>query len=411
MFHFCNLLVWIILISCVPKGYSSPWKMHIIDNSSQGADGVRVGDANNDGLLDFATGWEEGGKVRICINPGHKRSKFRWPSTTVGKVKSPEDAFWADINGDGVPEVVSCCEGGERTSYVHYFISSNSQKDLLKGSLWKTEVIGPTENTESWMFGASADIDRDSKTDLVLSSKGHKASVSLLRRRSEIKGLSGFGKEWNLTRLSDAGWVMSLRLIDIDKDKDLDILFTDRKGPLRGVRWLENPCVGNNEEWVNHFVGGRKKEVMFLDVGDLDSDGMLDILCATRNGHMILFHGDESVGFISENEIFQMNPEGILNGKAVKIADIDGDGDMDIAHTANTGSVGQANGRAGVHWLENNGAGESDWKVHPISGIKGIKFDRIELIDLDGDDDLDLITCEERDNLGLVWFENPHRNP
>jgi hypothetical protein len=45
--------------------------------------------------------------------------------------------------------------------------------------------------------------------------------------------------------------------------------------------------------------------------------------------------------------------------------------------------------------------------VHDIGGPEGEKFDRIEMLDLDGDGDLDLLTCEERDQLGVVWYENP----
>ena len=37
-----------------------PWNRHTIDNSSRGADGIRLLDVNADGLLDIATGWEEG---------------------------------------------------------------------------------------------------------------------------------------------------------------------------------------------------------------------------------------------------------------------------------------------------------------------------------------------------------------
>ena len=33
----------------------------------------------------------------------------------------------------------------------------------------------------------------------------------------------------------------------------------------------------------------------------------------------------------------------------------------------------------------------------------------MELIDLDGDGDLDVMTCEERKNLGVIWYENPGR--
>ena len=45
------------------------WKRHIIDDSSRGADGVRVEDVNGDGYLDLTTGWEEGGVVRVTLNP------------------------------------------------------------------------------------------------------------------------------------------------------------------------------------------------------------------------------------------------------------------------------------------------------------------------------------------------------
>ncbi|MCB9783057.1 MAG: hypothetical protein H6751_08865 [Candidatus Omnitrophica bacterium] len=41
---------------------SQPWKRHTIDQSSEGADGVRLMDVNGDGLMDIATGWEEGAR-------------------------------------------------------------------------------------------------------------------------------------------------------------------------------------------------------------------------------------------------------------------------------------------------------------------------------------------------------------
>ena len=51
------------------------------------------------------------------------------------------------------------------------------------------------------------------------------------------------------------------------------------------------------------------------------------------------------------------------------------------------------------------------WKAHDISGPQGIKYDLLELIDLDEDGDLDVMTCEERERLGVVWYENPLRSP
>ena len=45
--------------------------------------------------------------------------------------------------------------------------------------------------------------------------------------------------------------------------------------------------------------------------------------------------------------------------------------------------------------------------MHDIAGPPGTKFDRMELVDLDLDGDLDVITCEEAENLGVIWYENP----
>jgi hypothetical protein len=49
------------------------------------------------------------------------------------------------------------------------------------------------------------------------------------------------------------------------------------------------------------------------------------------------------------------------------------------------------------------------WRAFPVSGSPGVKYDLVEVADLDKDGDLDIITCEETTNLGVIWFENPLR--
>ncbi len=100
--------------------------MHVVDNTSRGADGVRLKDVNNDGLLDIATGWEEGGVIRTYLHPGPRKAKQPWPHTEVGKVKSPEDAVFTDLDGDGDCDVVSCCEGRTRSVFFHWAPASGS---------------------------------------------------------------------------------------------------------------------------------------------------------------------------------------------------------------------------------------------------------------------------------------------
>ena len=88
--------------------------------------------------------------------------------------------------------------------------------------------------------------------------------------------------------------------------------------------------------------------------------------------------------------------------KAARAADLDGDGKTEIAVSCEA-----ANGaKSGVFYLKQI---KGNWVDHDIGGPKGLKYDRIELLDLDGDGDLDLLTCEERDFNAVLWYENPHR--
>lgn len=79
----------------------------MIDASARGADGVKLGDLNRDGRPDLVTGWEEGGVVRVYLNPGKERVKGAWETMTVGKVMDAEEAIFTDLDGDGKLEVVS----------------------------------------------------------------------------------------------------------------------------------------------------------------------------------------------------------------------------------------------------------------------------------------------------------------
>jgi hypothetical protein len=318
-------------------------------------------------------------------------------------VASPEDAVYVDLDGDGAMDVVSSTEGDSRTVFVHW--APEPHQPYLQASGWETQVLEATRGRQQWMFALPFDVDGRNGIDLVVGGKNVGAQIGWLESPANPHDVAA----WRWRPLHSAGWIMSLKARDMDGDGDLDILASDRKGPRRGCLWLENPgpeAAAASSAWVEHRIGSvGDHEVMFLDAADLDGDGLEDVIAAVREGPL-LFH--KRIGRKSPRwETFEIElPAGVGTGKAVAAADINLDGAVDLVFTCENAR----DGKAGVAWLSFRKAPTSgDWEAHGISGPAGVKFDRIELLDLDQDGDLDVVTCEETENLGVIWYENPAR--
>ncbi len=394
----------LMLAGCVTLAQSQadPWPMHVIDAPDQetgkrGADGVRLADVNGDGLLDVTTGWENGGAVRVCFHPGAEKVTEPWEAVTVGMALGVEDAVFADLDGDGFQEVISCVEGKIKNVSIHWAPSSaDAYRDSSK---WTTTVVPGTE-ARAWMFCLPLDVNEDGKLDLVVGSKKQKAMVGWLENSGNPRDMA----TWKLHQMTPAGWIMSLRALDVDGDGDQDIVLTDRYEDLRGVYWLENPGrEGWQGKWKRHLIGGEGRHVMFLTLGDLNGDGATDVVSSTLEGDILAFLRGQEAGTPSWDSVVLPLPFELTAGKGIAVADVNLDGRADIVTTSE--AQREADDMISVAWKEQ--LADGSWKDHAISGPRGRKFDRIEMVDLDADGDLDLMTCEEVHNLGVFWYENP----
>ena len=124
---------------------------------------------------------------------------------------------------------------------------------------------------------------------------------------------------------------------------------------------------------------------------------MKDVVAATHQPRDF-FGADQLVGFIRLEISDSSSSVSIAQRKSVRIGDIDLDGVMDLVHSTEPNSGPR---QPGVTWLKRFADPRLPPRVHPVSDLQGIKFDLLQLIDLDQDGDLDVITCEERDNLDL----------
>ena len=393
-----SVILALLGLACCGAG---PWQRHVVDDRFEGADGVKLADVNGDGRADVTTGFEGSGVTRVYLNPGPDRAKAKWPAVTVGKSPSVEDAVFVDLDQDGAVDVVTCTEGKSRSVFVHW--GPRDAKDYLTSAKWKTEPIPAVAGKQQWMFCVPMEVDGKHGLDLVIGSKGEGASIGWLECPEDARALA----DWKWHPLRPAAWVMSLVATDMDGDGDRDLLASDRKGAKRGVFWLENPGVGEvTREWKEHPLGAREGgEVMFLQQGDLDRDGLEDVVAAVKPRSLVWLRRADKTGKNWQAHEIHV-PDSAGSAKGVAIADIDLDGKNDLVLTCEN-----ADGdRSGAMWMSyRKSPAEGEWVVHDISGPRGTKYDLIEMIDLDGDGDLDLLTTEETDIDAIIWYENPHR--
>lgn len=197
----------------------------------------------------------------------------------------------------------------------------------------------------------------------------------------------------------------------MDKDGDIDIVISDRRGKLQGCRWLENPGFGDAQKqpWKNHFIGAKNLEVMFMCIADMNGDGIDEaVVCEKTRNCIRIYEMLDAVGLEWKEQIVDI-PSFTGFAKSVEAADINADGVIDLVLSTEThGKV-----LNGLIWLDGKktiNPGKSGWQK--ISGLHNAKYDKVELIDLDNDGDLDVLICEENfgensRGLGVVWYENP----
>ncbi len=400
------------------------WVRHSIDTGINGADGARTADVDGDGDLDLIVAYEEDATVRIYENPGTATAMagdWSYVSFTSGLLSSIEDANLADLDGDGRMDFVASMEGTNRNLTVYW--APAAPGDYWNNANW-TAMTLPAAAGQDWMYSQVLDIDGLNGPDIVAGSKGNvagsdPATVSWFKAPADPR----VAADWIRYTMTSAGWIMSVEPQDMDGDGDTDIVISDRRsgGVQQAARWLENPgpgAPGLTSSWTSHTIAGVGKEVMFLDLVDLDGDGLQDViiplLLGTATDQWLFARRLDASGTSwSVTTIDYPDgtkvPGGTGDGKATISVDINGDGQLDVVS-----SHGMAfSPIQGLVWGEHDGdPAAGSWTWHSISGPEGEKFDRIVAIDVDGDGDLDLISTDEDESLtenglGVMLYENP----
>lgn len=168
---------------------------------------------------------------------------------------------------------------------------------------------------------------------------------------------------------------------DVDGDGDNDVLSTDMSGDH--VTYWENngrqPPGWRRRDITDSFSGGSD-----VYASDLDGDGDTDVLATNVLGDRISWWENDGATPPGWTE---WTLDGSFGGaSAVRAADLDNDGDMDV--------LGSAAGVWDIAWWQNDGASPPGWTERFI--IKDLSAISIHASDVDSDGDIDVVSEDSR---------------
>ena len=288
-------------------------------------------------------------------NPGNPRTQSFTMQTDDSRVKHEmHDIAVVDLNGDGRLAVVAT---GDREGLFWYQIP---KQPLAPGDWPRTLITDAVLRDKEHIHGGFApagiaDLDGDGDRDIVLPDRWYenRSAGTDWRQHPLPSGKRGpYG-------LSARSWVA-----DLNRDGYPDIVIADSDQQDSSVAWLENDGKsppGFRAHVLPKSAPGRRGSFHSLAVADLDGDGDLDILTAEQEDPTLLPTGAPPRWFVWENldGRAQHFAERVildkrLGGHDVIVVDVDGDGDLDVV--SKIWSRWKDNGNAGrfhADWLEN----------------------------------------------------------
>ena len=242
------------------------------------------------------------------------------------------DVEAGDFDGDGDLDLIVAAFGWRKVGAI--LLLENQTKDWSK-PVFETHVV---DKRTGAIHVPVADLDGDGRLDFV---------ALVAQQHETVSAFLGDGKgnfrEETIDRAPHPAWGSSgLQLVDLDGDKDLDVLVTNgdmlddfQLKPYHGIRWLENrgrfPFVPHD---VAPFFGALRAQA-----ADLDGDGDMDIVAcslvqlARTAGGPAPSRDLPSLVWLEQTAPGRFERHTLETGGrhlSLDLGDADGDGDVDI---------------------------------------------------------------------------------
>jgi hypothetical protein len=333
---------------------------------------IALADVNGDGKLDIVVTDRVSGTLSVFLNEsvGPFASSLHFRAGTGLYGLASLNGTSSIVSGTGTAAVVPGEFGRRNFSDLIVLNSTADSFSVLQGD-GAGGFFNPqsalTYRTGSLPMGvAVGDFNGDGNLDLaVLNEQSDSISICLGDALGHFRQVSTAPTGNAPTGISVA---------DVNRDGKLDLLVGDRFGDI-----LLYP--GNGDGTFQTFQ--RADNMIGLAVGDLTGDGRPDFIFSNQSKDQVTLQ----LGNAGSN-VFQNRQDGILAPGAVRLADLNGDGLLDLI-VVNSG---------GNDILVYLGTGPGEFNTRPRTFFTGTDPVRIALQDLNGDGLPDLAVADEGSN-------------
>jgi hypothetical protein len=236
----------------------------------------------------------------------------------------------------------------------------------------------------------AVDLDGDGHMDGLVACLGHFFPSD--EKAGSVVWLRGRGDETfqPITLLHDVGRVADVQAADFRGTGKLDLVVAEFGWREVGsILLLEN----HTTDWKRPRFVPRKLDdrhgAINIAVADLNGDGKPDFVALISQEHETVVAFLNEGGGTFRKETIYTAPHPAYGSSGIQLADLDGDGDLDVLYT--NGDVLDRpfvlKPYHGIHWLENRG--RYPFAHHRLADMPGVT--RAVAADVDGDGDLDVL--------------------
>jgi hypothetical protein len=345
----------------------------VSEGSPTGVAAVAAGDFNGDGHLDLVAISTELGNDETLVLLGNGDGTFQKPAAYT--MSGPALLATADFNGDHKTDIL--------TADVFVDVSLLT---VLLGKGDGTFQVAPQTTLTAFAAGAtsvgmvSADLNGDGLTDFVVAES------------TGAQVLLGSGDDQFTAGQFIATVANAIALADVNGDGIPDLIMTTSGNDVMVF-------LGNGDGTFQAALGSNANSSQYyLAVGDFNGDGKPDLALIVEGGNLSVMLGDGKGKFAKPTQTFTVGTE----AGSIAVGDFNKDGNLDVV-VANFGEPGF--GPSSISLLLGNGDGTFQPQTHlPLPPNAGPW--EVVVADLNGDGNLDIVSSNNNESYLSIYLGN-----